>query len=181
MNSIQSWLCDLGKGGGGIGVMVSNWVYSCLATLAMVDKFRGFCNTHITPHTQTREVCITGRENLKNWQLKSGRNITLTDFSHCCSLTLWLRAAQWSPLFHFAVSLVPRSVDQCTAVLVTLILVIFQECDGRHMSCLGNAFFITRQSDGNWLGDSLQIKQWPCTSRLQKICILSTDSWFRYA
>jgi hypothetical protein len=31
MNSIKSWVCDLGRGGG--GVMVSKWGYSCLATL----------------------------------------------------------------------------------------------------------------------------------------------------
>ena len=30
MNSIKIWVCDLGRGR---GFMVSNWVYSCLATL----------------------------------------------------------------------------------------------------------------------------------------------------
>ena len=30
INSIQGWVCDLGRGG---DVIVSNWVYSCLATL----------------------------------------------------------------------------------------------------------------------------------------------------
>jgi hypothetical protein len=33
INSIESWVCDLGGG----GVMVSNWVHSCLATLVFCD------------------------------------------------------------------------------------------------------------------------------------------------